>query len=279
MSGGQRIEVFSGENRANIPVYPMDVFVPTDAGEAQLRGSPTRLPPEAIETLVLLDGKTTVGDLEQQLPQASSAGVRDTLRSLVAAGLARPATLSEAEGLDFSAHFAALDGISAPEGPAKASAEREADHGAPALERQGFYVSIARQAVRTRTLVPGETRPALVVEDDPDVASLVGRTLAKDGFAVSIAENRAAIVTRLRNPPIPEVVILDITLPDANGFDVLGQMKKHPALKHVPVIMLTADAKRESIVRGLAGGADGYITKPFEPASLAAGVKAVLGIP
>jgi DNA-binding response OmpR family regulator len=73
-------------------------------------------------------------------------------------------------------------------------------------------------------------------------------------------------------------MILDVVLPDVNGFDVLQKMKTHPALKAVPVIMLTAEAKRESVMRGLVGGADGYITKPFEKAVLIAGVKAVLGL-
>jgi DNA-binding response OmpR family regulator len=63
-----------------------------------------------------------------------------------------------------------------------------------------------------------------------------------------------------------------------NGFDILQRLKAHPALKAVPVIMLTADAARESVMRGLASGADGYITKPFERAILLDGVKAVLGI-
>ena len=55
-------------------------------------------------------------------------------------------------------------------------------------------------------------------------------------------------------------------------------MRQHPALKSIPVIMLTGKASRESVMRGLAGGADGYVTKPFEPAILVNGVKSVLGL-
>jgi two-component system, OmpR family, response regulator len=277
MSGGQRLEVFSGENRANIPVYPLDVFALTEAGEAQIRVPATSLPAEALEILVLLDGKVTVGDLEQRLAPLSADTIRNLIRSLVAGGLLRAATVAETEGLDFSAYFAAPGDIAAPSGGAQASAEKEAAGGASKLERTGYYVSIARQAVRPRTPVPGAPKPALVVEDDPDMAGLVRRLLEQEGFQVSVAGDRAGIVTRLRALPVPDVVILDITLPDANGFDVLQQLKRHPALRSVPVIMLTADAKRESVVRGLAGGADGYITKPFEPAALVNGVKAVLG--
>jgi DNA-binding response OmpR family regulator len=56
------------------------------------------------------------------------------------------------------------------------------------------------------------------------------------------------------------------------------RMKQHPALKAIPVIMLTGEATRESVMRGLAGGADGYVTKPFEVAMLLTGIRSVLGI-
>jgi two-component system OmpR family response regulator len=73
-------------------------------------------------------------------------------------------------------------------------------------------------------------------------------------------------------------VLLDVRLPDANGFDILLRMKQHPALKSIPVIMLTGEATRESVMRGLAGGADGYVTKPFELAILLNAVRSVLGL-
>ena len=72
--------------------------------------------------------------------------------------------------------------------------------------------------------------------------------------------------------------LLDIMLPDTNGFDVLARMKAHPTLRTIPVILLTAKAERESVARGLAGGADGYITKPFQPRVLIKGIRAVLGL-
>jgi DNA-binding response OmpR family regulator len=68
-------------------------------------------------------------------------------------------------------------------------------------------------------------------------------------------------------------------LPDADGFDILLKMRQHPVLKKVPVIMLTAKATRESVLKGLAGGADGYITKPFEADALITAVNAVMGRP
>ncbi len=277
MAKGPFVDVFSSENRANIPVYPLDVYVLTEHGEEQLRGGPTRLPPEAIEVLVLMDGKATVGDLESWLPDLSSETVRNVIRSLLAAGLVRPPTIAEAEGLDFSDFFAATAEHAEPSDGTRASADREAEHGAPRLEREGYYVSIARQAVQPRA-PGGAPIAALVVEDDPDVSSLVARLLEKEAFQVVVAATRDEVLARLRARPMPDLVILDVNLPDVNGFDVLQRLKAHPVLKTVPVIMLTAEANRESVMRGIAGGADGYITKPFEKANLLAGVKAVLGL-
>ena len=272
------IAVFSSENRANIAVYPLDVFMLTDKGTAQIRGAATGLPAEALALLVLMDGKATVGDLEQKAPHIPSETLRNLLRALVAQGLVRQPTIAESDGLDFSAFFAAPGARAEPSAGAQASAGREADSGAPQLERTGYYVSIARRAVKAKTPQGGAKWKAFVVEDDPDMAELVSRLLIGAGFEVETAANREQVLAGLRKQPLSDLIILDVMLPDANGFDILQRLKAHPALKAVPVIMLTADAARESVMRGIAGGADGYITKPFERAMLLDGVKAVLGL-
>jgi CheY-like chemotaxis protein len=277
MADEEFVSVFSSENRANMAVYPLDVFVLTDEGTLQIRGGATTLPREALELLVLMDGKATIGDLEQQLPDIPSVALRNVVRSLISGGLVRAPTIAETDGLDLSAFFAAAGAGEETMVSAKASAAREAETGAPQLERTGYYVSIARKAVKAR-IPHGGKWTALVIEDDPDMAILVGRLLEETGFAVRAAANRDQTVAALNQAPLPDVVILDVTLPDVNGFEILKRMKAHPALKAIPVIMLTAEAKRESVMRGLAGGADGYITKPFERQVLLDGVKAVLGI-
>jgi DNA-binding response OmpR family regulator len=67
-------------------------------------------------------------------------------------------------------------------------------------------------------------------------------------------------------------------LPDINGFDILLKMRQHPALKTVPVVMVTSKATREAVLMGLARGADGYLTKPVEPDTLKKAIRAVLGV-
>ncbi|MDH4191878.1 MAG: response regulator, partial [Betaproteobacteria bacterium] len=86
------------------------------------------------------------------------------------------------------------------------------------------------------------------------------------------------ILAAFREPPRPDLVLLDVTLPDADGFDVLAKMRLHPALKTVPVIMVTAIATREAVIKGILRGADGYITKPFEVDVLLKAVRTVLGL-
>jgi len=104
-----------------------------------------------------------------------------------------------------------------------------------------------------------------------------GRNLA-EGIPRSFTISSNEILEALRTPPLPDVALLDIGLPDTNGFDILARMRAHPQLKSIPVIMLTAQAQREDVMRGLAGGADGYITKPFDRDVLLTGIRAVLGL-
>lgn len=271
------VSVFSSENRANLPVYPLDIYVLTDLGAAQIHGA-TSLPAEALELLVLMDGKATVGDLEHGAPHIPSEALRNIIRSLISGGLARAATIAETEGFDFDSFLKADAAPPEPSAGTRASADQEARGSTAQLERDGYYVSFARRAVKARVPAAGERLSAFVVEDDPVMASLVDRLLQGAGFGVSIAADANAVVERLRQTPAPDVMLLDVMLPGISGFDILQRIKSHPVLKAIPVIMLTADSKRESVVKGLVGGADGYITKPFERQVLLDGVKAVLGI-
>ena len=261
-------------NQDRHPVYPLDVYIATEAGEAEVRAGTTTLPPAELELLVKLDGRTNVGDLEQRTPHIDSFALREAIRQLFTRGLLRRATVAEELNLDLD--FARLLGPASPS--AEANGRQEAQSGSPALDRDGYYVSIARKSVTTRSPVPGQKLQVLVVEDDEMLQKLLVRLLEASGYAVRAAGDRATIVDALRQLPSPDLVLLDIMLPDTNGFDVLARMKAHPTLRTIPVILLTAKAERESVARGLAGGADGYITKPFQPRVLIKGIRAVLGL-
>ncbi|OGB05750.1 MAG: hypothetical protein A3E79_00825 [Burkholderiales bacterium RIFCSPHIGHO2_12_FULL_61_11] len=118
----------------------------------------------------------------------------------------------------------------------------------------------------------------ILIDDEPQLAKFLSHYLRFEGFDVRVAGCRAEIVAEIRKPPIPDLVLLDVMLPDADGFDILLRIRSHPALKDVPVIMLTAKATRESVLKGLAAGADGYITKPVETDVLLQAVRTVMGL-
>jgi DNA-binding response OmpR family regulator len=114
-----------------------------------------------------------------------------------------------------------------------------------------------------------------VVDDEPDILELVSVNLSRANFDVRTFEDAASFLKFVERE-MPHVVILDLMLPDADGFEVCKALKKDPRLAGVPVIMLTAKGEETDKVLGLEIGADDYVTKPFSPKELVARVKAVL---
>ncbi|ACB74602.1 two-component system response regulator CreB [Opitutus terrae] len=119
-----------------------------------------------------------------------------------------------------------------------------------------------------------EPRPAiLVVEDEAPIAETIVYALQTEGFVPRWVTTGRAALTELTIPPAVALVILDIGLPDANGFDVFRQIQQRAP---TPVIFLTARASEVDRIVGLELGADDYLTKPFSPRELTARVRAVL---
>ena len=118
----------------------------------------------------------------------------------------------------------------------------------------------------------------LIVEDEPDIALGLQLDLRSEGYGVEICADGEDASRRGREQGW-DLILLDVMLPDVNGFDILASLRKHPAFQRVPVMMITGKATREAVLKGLAWGADGYITKPFEPDALMTAVRTVLGLP
>ncbi len=117
-----------------------------------------------------------------------------------------------------------------------------------------------------------KNRRILVVDDEERMVRFIRLNLEHDGFRVTEAYRGAQAMDRLRNS-LPDLVILDIMMPDMDGFEVLKMIRE---VSNVPVIMLTAKGEEDDRVRGLELGADDYITKPFSPRELVSRVRAVL---
>jgi DNA-binding response OmpR family regulator len=115
----------------------------------------------------------------------------------------------------------------------------------------------------------------LVVEDDQDIAALVGRYLERDGHVVDIVHSgRDALAAITARPPA--LLVLDLMLPHVDGLEVCRVVRAQPASAHLPIIMLTARADVGERITGLETGADDYLAKPFSPGELVARVRALL---
>ena len=246
------------------PIYEL-----TPLGQAELRSGATTLSAEEIALLVRFDGNLSLQQVQASLSPAARKTYDRNLRTLLNRRLLAPVEMDP-----FASRFhAEMGNLAALIG------ETEADSALSSLQRSGFFVQIARERPDVRKPAPGQPITVLVVEDEPVLARFIESYLKLCGMRVRLAADRAGIVAGLREEPLPDLVLLDVMLPDADGFDVLLRMRQHPVLKRLPVVMLTGKATRQAVIKGLMAGADGYLTKPFEPDSVMRAVRTVLGLP
>ncbi len=116
----------------------------------------------------------------------------------------------------------------------------------------------------------------LLVEDDPSVARLVQFKLEKNGFLVTIKDRGSEAIHWLSSNK-PSLVLLDLMLPDISGYQVLEHVKGNPALKDIPVIVLSSRGQKDEIDKCLALGAREHILKPFNPTELLDKIISILG--
>ena len=119
------------------------------------------------------------------------------------------------------------------------------------------------------------TAHILIVEDESALVELLRYNLEKEGYRVTVAVDGEEGLSAVEDSK-PDLVILDWMLPLVSGLEVCRQIRRKPATRTLPIIMLTARSEETDRVRGLEIGADDYITKPFSPSELMARVRAVL---
>jgi two-component system phosphate regulon response regulator PhoB len=119
------------------------------------------------------------------------------------------------------------------------------------------------------------TRKILVVDDEPDQLTLLEMNLGREGFLVRTAANGAEARAAVRAEK-PDLILMDIMLPDVSGIKLAAQLKHSPDTASIPIIMLTAKDAETDMVVSLSVGADDYVTKPFSTAVLLARIEAVL---
>jgi two-component system, OmpR family, phosphate regulon response regulator PhoB len=116
----------------------------------------------------------------------------------------------------------------------------------------------------------------LIVDDEDGVRSLVRMTLDSGSYQILEAEEgRQAL--ELARAHHPDLILLDVMLPDLSGFDICRELKSDPLMAATTIVMLTARAQQSDVGEAEAAGADGYFTKPFSPIALMRKVEAILG--
>ena len=263
-----------------MPEPPDDsaVLVLSREGENELHEAGTQLSPTQLEALVLIDGHASLAEVVKRAPASQQDAVRTCLRELIDKGYVSGLAQLQADGFDPGDFFTSVRSRPRAVEPGH-EAEAEAAANAQFLRENGYCVNVARRPKAKRARAKGSRPMVLVIDDDPDICSLLQMYLKLEGFDSCAAGNREEILAELRRAPLPDAVILDVHLPDADGFDILHRMREHPVLKGLPILMLTGEATREAVLKGILGGADGFVTKPFDIHHLVRAVKAVLGLP
>jgi two-component system phosphate regulon response regulator PhoB len=126
-----------------------------------------------------------------------------------------------------------------------------------------------------RNMTDSMGKKILVVDDEADVTDLVSYHLKSKGYVVQTANNPNQSLSLARSF-LPDLVILDVMMPDLNGMQICRLLRADPQLKNVPVIFLTAKAEEADRIQGLETGADDYICKPFSTKELVLRVQSIL---
>jgi CheY-like chemotaxis protein len=248
------------------------IYRMSDAGRQARQSQDASVPADYQRILGMLDTDTHVDVVRGYLRRYPDRLIREWLAELEELGLVESRPEDEAHDLDFTG------GLSAPVLIAKdrERLERETTSAGSELSRKGVYLAMDRLKQREPSgKAPADTT-VLIVEDDPDQLALAEMRVQMAGFASRSATSAAALREALAEGP-PDLLLLDVMLPDGDGFDILAHLRSHPPHALLPIVMLTVKDAPNDIRRGLALGADGYITKPYSKQVLEEVFAKVLG--
>jgi DNA-binding response OmpR family regulator len=120
------------------------------------------------------------------------------------------------------------------------------------------------------------SRKILIVDDEPNIVMSLEFLLRREGFDVAVAADGDEVAAQM-SANRPDLVLLDVMMPRKNGYDVCREIRANPSCDGVKVVMLTAKGRDTEVSKGMALGADAYVTKPFSTKELAAMVHQLLG--
>jgi CheY-like chemotaxis protein len=254
------------------------IYCRTVAGDEALASDDVAIPSDYRRILALIETSTHSHVIRGRLRHFPDALLADWLAELEELGFISSIAADITQDLDFSSLLEAQQRSARGARPddSQRMDMRAATAAFRELERKGAFLAADRLANRPPLAKRASDIVVLIVEDDPDQAALADLRVSMAGYAVRLARNCAELTNELRTRELPDIVLLDIMLPDGNGWDVLGSIRRHPKLALLPVVMLTALNDPNEVRWGLALGADGYVTKPYSKSILVDTIGAVL---
>jgi PleD family two-component response regulator len=251
------------------------VYTQTAKGREELHAAPGNLGPNLKALLAMFDGKLTVDDLQKKLDKVPLDKLLLAIQALVNDGYLEAATSAAASGdLDFAAFMSRP--TPAPTAAQRQQAEQTTLTSMRALKQAGYFVNIISRSGTRIAPRSGNKYSILIIDGDQANALILARTLMLENFDVRSASREHEVMAELSKPP-PDLILMDVVLPDLVGIEVLAKLREHPVFKSVPVIVVTAHAQHDDVVAALVYGANGFMTKPVKNEALLDSVKSVLG--
>lgn len=251
------------------------IFRVTEAGRRAWQSQDPAVPSPYRRILGVVDPEAHYDVIRGFLRRYPDHLIQAWVGELQELGLLEPAASSVQPELDFTAGLR-LPALLAEDEQRLALDEKDA---LAALAGRGAYLALERLKHRPAAAKPAGQTTILIVEDDPDQLTLAKLRVGMAGYAVRTADSASALLAALREAPAPDLLLLDIELPDGDGFDILAGLRRHPEHALLPVVMLTVKDSAADVRKGLALGADGYVTKPYSKNVVVDTIRQVLGTP
>ena len=247
------------------------VYVKTAKGLAKLRANAKDFSVEKLNILKQIDGQRNISDLMTGMSDLEQIAFLKAVKEFDLEGIIH--ALADVEEFDLAIAAMEVRELSPEE---SILAWAEANRGSHALKHHGFYANPARSGQMT-VLQETDVLHVLIVDDDEAIVRLLTLLLEEKGLRVTALLKRVDVLAALRKKDAPNFVLLDVVLPSESGFDILESIRQSSDLCRVPVFMLTSEVNEASVLKGLNGGADGYMFKPFKWQTLYSCIQAVTG--
>jgi CheY-like chemotaxis protein len=245
----------------------------TSSGRDAWENEDLSIPADYRRILWLLDFQGHAGLIRNLLKSYPASVLDEWLGEMEELGLIEEIPAGEGTSADFDSDPDRTVKLTEPD---RRRLEQDAARAGTSLARTGAYLAAHRISERPALEKAAAETIVLIVEDDPDQLALADLRVSMAGYGVRVATSVNEFLQTMLDDGAPDLLLLDVSLPDGDGFEVLAKLRRNRALASLPIVMLTAKADPADIGKGLALGADGYVTKPYTRNILADIIRRVL---